>query len=396
MSFHDGPHLCPFARLRVALAHQLFRWEPRLDKGPLKWSEKLVGGASASVFDGDDGSILMSVSSNGQKVIRQTKRTFLYRAKQGQVVTYTYQMPQQDGVICRAGLFNDSDGLFLEVTDDDMAWVTRSSVGGSVANRKASRAAGDWWIDKFDGYGESGIEYDPLNTNQAHLDLQYLGSGRARFGLGYGGREYESYHSFNANVRPSSFMRTGSLPFRFEIESTGGSGSMKAICVSVEREGGTAEPGIPASADTSIITPVNCTTTLRSLLAVRLKTGYKTAYLRPTGFNIFPIDNGPFKGYLLLNPTLDGTLSGWTDTGATAEQSTTQLAVTAMGHKMGSTPAGATGGPIGSPGVPVPVDSEIGVSADIDEVSDILVLAGETSAITAQDCMGFIYFNEEY
>lgn len=132
------------------------------------------------------------------------------------------------GVRRRWGFFDGDDGLFFEMDGTDMGVVVRSSVSGSIVDRKTSRTAFNG--DKVDGTGVSGITIDPSKSNIFWIDYQWLGVGAVRFGIVAPDGNKILLHTYeNANQFTTVYMRTGSLPIRWEIANTEVTGSASEL-----------------------------------------------------------------------------------------------------------------------------------------------------------------------
>src|SRR5579863_8450224 len=140
----------------------------------------------------------------------------------------------------RIGYFDANDGVFFYQDGTNLGVAVRTSTSGSPVTTLIPQST--WNIDKLDGTGSSGITITTANTQIFVIDLQWLGTGRVRFGFDIGGVIVYCHAINNANAGETSpYMNTGSLPCRYEITNTGTAAStttMKAICTSVISEGG--------------------------------------------------------------------------------------------------------------------------------------------------------------
>src|SRR3990172_5339164 len=97
-------------------------------------------------------------------------------------------------------------------------------------------------------------------------------------------------------------MKSGSLPCRYEIESTAASagGTMRQICTSVVREGGQEEEGFLSSYATSLVTALNATTTPRSTLSIQLRSDHIRGFLRPLSAELTNLTNAKMRWTVFL------------------------------------------------------------------------------------------------
>jgi hypothetical protein len=234
---------------------------------------------------------------------------------------------QEANVRKRVGYFDENDGLFLEILENNINLVVRSSVSGAPSETRIPQAS--WNKDRLDGTGNSGITIDFSKTQLFFIDFQWLGVGRVRFGFADEGRDVYCHEIDNANINDSVYMRTAQLPIRYEIENLGPTAQdslFEQICSSVVREGAPEEPGYISSVDTGF-TGSTATTTPRSLISLRLRQDYNRAVMKASELFFYNGGTGLVRYRLVLNPTLAGALS-WTDAGQIFQKSLTQQAYT--------------------------------------------------------------------
>lgn len=135
---------------------------------------------------------------------------------------------------------NAGDGIFLEAVGTAMFINRRYLTGGGVgAVEQVAQAS--WNMDKLDGTGVSGINLDWTKTQHLIIEWQWLGVGTIRVGFETGATGIVWAHQFNSvNNLAVPWCRTGSLPLRAEIYTTGvtaQAGLLKLINCSVVQEG---------------------------------------------------------------------------------------------------------------------------------------------------------------
>jgi hypothetical protein len=154
------------------------------------------------------------------------------------------------GVTRRVGYFDASDGVFFEQTNAGLFLVLRSSTSGGVVNTRVAQA--DWNQDTFNGNGESEISLDETRRQILDIDIEWLGVGRVRYGFNIDGKTVYAHYVNNANQGAAApYMRSGTLPIRYEIvnDGTGVASELIAVCAAVFSEGGfEAGRGLPFTA----------------------------------------------------------------------------------------------------------------------------------------------------
>lgn len=135
-------------------------------------------------------------------------------------------------VIQRVGMFTDQgtfpstagDGLFLEANGSVISFVRRSMATSSGGTEERVTQA-NWNLDKLDGTGASGVSLNWANAQHLVIEYQWLGVGTIRFGFetGAGGIVW-AHEMVSVNAMTTAWSRTGCLPVRAEIYTTGAIG----------------------------------------------------------------------------------------------------------------------------------------------------------------------------
>lgn len=240
----DNGHLDAFGRQRTSSPHALFENANILNASPLIWENTLTSGGTVTHLP-NEGAVSLAVTSTiGSKVVREQHGYNRYFPGKSQLVYGTAVVGTAvAGIRKRLGYFNAQNGFFFEQdTDGALYAVLRTFVSGSAVDNKVAQSA--WNIDRLDGTGSvnnpSGILLDITKAQIFLVDFQWLGVGRVRLGTSINGQTIYVHEIDNANILTTTYMSTGSLPIRFEIEnvSSGTGDSFKVICATVQSEGG--------------------------------------------------------------------------------------------------------------------------------------------------------------
>lgn len=234
---------------------------------------------SDSQHDYDKAAVILKVGTgSGDKTIRQTVRYHAYVPGKSHLILCTFTMGSAiTNVRRRAGYFDDLNGLYFEQNGStDIAMAIRSSVTGSPVNNRKTQ--NEWNMDKLDGSEDpdtnpSFLNLDITKAQILFIDFQWLGVGRVRFGFVIDGKPIYVHEFKHANIIDTVYMRTATLPIRYEIENlaaTGSQSNFEEICSSVASEGGYTLPGLEFSASAAIATR-SITIALVPLFAIRLK-----------------------------------------------------------------------------------------------------------------------------
>ena len=396
--YSDSGSLDAFARLRTSFPYTIFDSKQIYDKSPLFWDEVTSGVGATSTHSTTDAATTMAVANNNEYVIRQTKQRFNYQPGKSHLVIMTGVMSTSVNVIKRIGYFNSStvapytsniDGVYFENDGSEVSINTAKN--GSID--KITQA--NWNVDKMDGNGPSRITIDWTKAQIFFIDFEWLGVGRVRFGLFVNGVPYYVHADNHANLVNSVYMSSPNHSVRYEIRSTGGSGTLMHICSTVQSEGGLDQNGLTFSAghsNTTSLTTAN-DTNIYALVGIRLKSTHLNSTIIPKNVSIAISSASDFRWALLLNPTVAGT---FTYTGIT--NSSVEFA-TGSGSPSANTVTDGTILEMGfvstkSDYVNVDLDNAVRIGSTIAGVSDTLVLVASRITGTTETIRGSIIFRE--
>ncbi len=281
-----------YARLRISNPFTVFDSKQIANDGdiadsaenaPLFWdNQETSGSGTATLFDADRASTALSVSNTtaGTRV-RQTRQSFNYQPGKSQLIYFTGILGAgSSGITARYGSFNANNGLFFQTVDGTASVVRRSHVTGSPVNEVVAQA--DWNIDTMDGSGNAGgnpsrLTLDLDKTQIFMIDYEWLGVGRARFGVVIDGIPFYVHEFKHANDLTAVYMSTPNLPIRGEItnDGTGAAATLELNCVTIVSEGGVDENGITHSHNNEATKIAMASAANRyALLGIRLRSSH--------------------------------------------------------------------------------------------------------------------------
>lgn len=350
----------PFGRERVSLPYQ---------EVDLKFTHDLSPG-TMSVFKAGTGDVVhvagdsyakLSVAASGDRAILRTRVPQRYRAGQGLLIipTSIVESPDAANVVHRIGYLNDSDGVFLKISNGVTSFIVRDSIQSTETEILQSA----WNKDKFDGTGDSGVTIDWSKSILMVIDLQYLGIGQIRWGFEFGGSIIWAHWQDYSNVSSTGpYMASANLHLCWEIEATGvpaATTNLRAICGTVIREGGNEEPTDHQVAARPVVTPAEAPASQAwtSVVSVRVKDLHKeTGSALPSQINVYTVDTEDLAWRVLRLPFDDvpAGITNWADAGdeSICEMS---LDVTTVDITKGKTYGSGeiSGGTNAAPGAPV-------------------------------------------
>lgn len=385
-----------FGRMRVSNPFTLFDGAIRYRDDGFKWNQSTQGSGTGT-FVANECSIQMSVSGNGDSVVRQSKQVFSYQPGKSLLTLATFVMnTPSSGLRQRVGYFSSQNGVYFEVDGTELNLVIRKYTSGSVDDTTEKIPQSAWNVDRLNGEGGqnniSGLTLDVTKSQIWWSDIEWLGVGSVRCGFVINGQFIVCHIFHHANILNKVYMTTACLPVRYEITSTGAAGSMKAICSTVISEGGYVNRSLSRAAGTALTGKDLSNTVYRPLVCIRMKSANIDSIVVPTKFDIYGLQLTAFAYRIIVNPTL--TDANWISAGADSsveyDISATALSggtVIDQGIFVGSNKGGAAS--VSS----TEVDFSQQLGRTINGVSDIWCLAA-ISTSNNDDAVGTVTWQE--
>jgi hypothetical protein len=288
-----------FGRLRTSNPLTLFDSSHRYQDNGL-WATA-TGVDSDATFSANEGLVDLNVTTtSGAYVTRETTQVFSYQPGKSLLVLNTFVMePAKDNLRQRVGYFNAANGLYIELEDDTLSFVERSSVTGSATETKVAQA--NWNVDKLNGTGPSGKTLDIAKAQILWMDIEWLGLGTVRMGFVIDGLFVHCHSFHHANLITSTYITTASLPLRYEIinlDTTTSISTLRQVCSTVISEGGYELRGQQRAVGTPVSTPRDLTATgvLYPIVSIRLKASPDRldAIVIPTALSMLGDGNNAF------------------------------------------------------------------------------------------------------
>jgi hypothetical protein len=306
-----------FGRLRVSNPLTLFDSSHRYRDNGL-WNTSTASGGT-TVFSANEGLVNLNVTTtSGSQVLRETTKVFSYQPGKSLLVFNTFVMaPAQTNLRQRVGYFGTDNGLYIQLNNSTLSFVERSLVTGIVTESIVNQAA--WNADTLDGNGPSGITLDITKAQILFMDIEWLGEGTVRLGFVIDGN-FIVCHRFNhANLIPSTYITTASLPLRYEITNTGATATastLKQVCSTAISEGGYELRGAQQAIGTPITAPISLATagTYYPIISIKLNTSYLDAVVILTALSIMGTGTGIYNWRVVATGATTG--GTWLSAGA--------------------------------------------------------------------------------
>ena len=306
-----------FGRIRTAAPLTLFDSSHRYSDNGL-WATSTASGGT-STFDANAGLINLAVTTtSGSEVIRETTKCFSYQPGKSLLVMSTFTMAAaKTGLRQRVGYYGASNGMYLELANNTLSLVERSSSTGSLAETRVLQS--NWNIDPLDGTGPSNLTLDITKSQILWMDIEWLGLGTVRLGFVINGKFIHCHSFHHANIITGTYITTASLPLRYEITNTAATASsstLKQVCSTVISEGGYELRGLQQAIGTTITSPHALTTagTYYPVISLRLKSTRLDAIVILTAISILGAStNTNYSWRVVASPTTTG--GTWTSAG---------------------------------------------------------------------------------
>jgi hypothetical protein len=231
-TFTDGsPVFGPFGTLTVGEPQVIktYRFTNGIPEGV--WDIVTTGTATAVWEPNKTATIITTGVDPGDKVSKTTNYYHPYVPGVGINVEFTAQLGDsgKENLRRRWGYFDENDGVFFELNGTELFIVIRSSVSGTVVEQRVPQE--EWNQDRADGTNNIAFDLDLTKANMFWTDMQWHGAGRVRVGVYEpdGSRVPLHYFKFANNTNGYPYMKTGSLPVRFEQENLAGTVSVSQM-----------------------------------------------------------------------------------------------------------------------------------------------------------------------
>ena len=341
IQYEDSSNLDAFGRLRTSNVTSLLEYKHTHDKLSLIIDEVVSGAGATSSFNPTYSEVNMSVTNNNEYVIRQGKSRGIYQPGKGQIIETSFSnFSLETNVIKRVGYFTSTsvapynstfDGIFLE--SNGVTNTISFQIWSSGTNILTSNTT-SWLTTDYD---VSLIDWD--KTQLMTIDFQWLGVGRVRFGLVIDGLFKLFATNSGSNNLFNVYMKSPNQPIRYEIRSSGGSGSFNMICAQISLEGTINNLQKSVFIDNFTARTLATAGTKYPLIGYRINTNYSGTNITLSDIqtlNITSPSKADFYVTVELNPVLSATpaFNNITNSAVDYALGTGAQTVTTSGHRI--------------------------------------------------------------
>lgn len=273
---YGGASADAFGRGRVSSPTTLFSTHFQYDLNPLTMQTILTGtGTVVKTTSVASATLSTGGTATSAGAVLESHGYYRYEPGKSQAVAMTGVIGAYTQYVRRKiGLVGNSNGVFFDMdgttgganaggATGSCAVTVRTNTSGSAVDTQVLSPS--WNIDKMDGTGPSGITINYAKPQIFFIDLQWLGTGRVRFGFNVGGVLYYCHQAVWANVSSTSlpYMNSATLPLHWEIyndpaHAAAGTNTMTAVCGSIISEGGEESPQTLIFSADNGITGISC------------------------------------------------------------------------------------------------------------------------------------------
>ncbi|MCA9329330.1 hypothetical protein KDA11_01685, partial [Candidatus Saccharibacteria bacterium] len=310
----------------------------------------------------------------GQWLVMQTYQFHNYASGKSHLPELTFiNLAPTAGVVKTVGYFSSAittpfntayDGIYLQTNDTAVNFVVNRNGTPTITVPQSA------WDDPLDGTGASGKTVNWANFLPVFFDFLWLGGTRVRLWVLIDGEPILAHTYKHANNAAFTMIRQPSQPIRFEIRSTTGVGSLKAVCAAVSTEGALSPVGNIRSANNGTAQcDADVAGTQYAVLGIKLKQANRYDSIDIVDINILSATNDKFLWELILNPTVANTFTYNDITGSSLQ------------YALGDTPNTVSGGYViqsgygtGGSSITLATENARHLGSTLDGVMDTLVL----------------------
>jgi hypothetical protein len=333
----SGMAVDAFGRARVSNPFTLFDSSHRYrDNGKISSANSATGAVIS--HNANAGLIECTLdTTSGSFIKRESSRVFSYQPGKSLQILQTFVLAgAKENLRQRYGYFNEQNGIFLQLNDNELSFIERSSVLGSVVETKITQE--NWNVDKMDGTGPSRYTLDISKAQIMFIDIEWLGLGTVRTGFVIEGKFIHCHSFHHSNEIQSTYITTANLPVRAEIEnteSTASNSTLKIVCATVISEGGYELRGRPRTIGLlpTGASQFNMPTagTFYPVVAIRLNPDNIDAVVVPKEVSVMPISSGFYKLKLVSGSTITGAVWANVATDSSVQYNTNTSAAMSSG-----------------------------------------------------------------
>jgi len=295
-------------RVRVSQLNTLGDYKPLVNDLSFFYDTVEIGGGSSN-WNYNSAWFDLSVSSDGDAVIKQTYQRHPYSSGKSHYPEFTFMyFEPDDDVIKRAGYFRSSaiapytagfDGIYLESSNGTVKLkIDRIGINMVTIEQAA-------WDNQT---AADNIDWD--NFNVFFIDFLWLGGTGVRLFNIQDGVPVLLHTYVHAGTTDSTMIRSPNLPMRYEMRSTGGNGFFNPICAQVSSEGEVSPTGAVRSVNMgSTKCDANAVGTCYALVGIQLQSDHEDTAIDILKLSVSATTNDDFLWELRLNPTVAGTFT---------------------------------------------------------------------------------------
>ena len=257
-----------FGRLRVSNPYTIFEYYPNSGTVNNDYDADMFlssgTGTGALSYDGNENTLKLTCSANGDKYTRYTKLPMDYQPGKSRLLFIsaipissvpTHTVKVRIGLFDLDGSEEPKQGHYFQISNTSLEWVYAYNDGTTQTFTTITQA--NWNIDTFDGSGPSGktLTINSMTKNVLFvIDQEWLGVGRIRCGFNIAGITYYAHQFVSDFTYP--YTNTPRLPIIYQISTptTSNPYTLRQMCCTCLSEGGFTSIGRRISIGTPVST----------------------------------------------------------------------------------------------------------------------------------------------
>lgn len=302
-----------FGRLKVSNPATLGDFT-NIDRNSPDFTGTSLGPGSGINHSVNESSALLYCGTNtGSYAYWESKRVFTYQSGKSLQIMQSFVLnPPIANLSQKVGYFNGTDGIFLSRAWDPGPAFTRTKLNIICTGASPEQVdQADWNIDPMDGSGPSKITLDWAKAQIMVTEIEWLGVGSVVISFVVDGKIWPVHQFKHANIFSRTYMKSATLPLRYEIQAITGNlpspAVLKQVCATVISNGGYEKKTSPTIVHSGTVS-IGSLNTWIPCVSIRLS-NLNAVVLPEEVSTLVTTNTGTFEFGLFRNPVLASPLS---------------------------------------------------------------------------------------
>jgi hypothetical protein len=232
--FSEGePQFDAFGRIQVSQMQSVGEYYHKGIDTPEKYWTKTIGSGTVTFQSQESVALYSTSTDSGARCQRTTNQYHPYKPGTSQLMYFSLVLGDtgKTNLLREWGYFDDFNGFGFRLQNSTLSVFLRSDISGTVVEEIVPQAS--WNLNTLD---DPLLTEGVLHVDKANLywmDMEWLGVGRVRLGvITPDGRRITVHEFRNGNSKSTLYMRSGTLPLRWNQQNLGTVASTSEMRVS--------------------------------------------------------------------------------------------------------------------------------------------------------------------